>query len=198
MRGMPTTSRPDPMKTVSSIDGIVHRWPFLSQKLARDLVHKYGFPHEASDDKFVWLYNDPWARTTLYRDGVYHSFPKPHLDALEQQLDYFVPINKVRLVESYSASLRIDQGRRQLTVRCANEAMNFLIVNLAHEIALGLLTPDQARLRQREVLAALRLRWPEPLTESLQFTQPAAVYGAPESGESIAPNARVLGPFRKP
>ncbi|MBI3420966.1 MAG: hypothetical protein HY006_02785 [Candidatus Sungbacteria bacterium] len=190
-------SRPDPMKTVSSIDGIVHRWPWLSQNLSRQLVRTYGLPHEATDERLVWLYNDPWARTTLYRDGVYHSFPKPHLDVLEQTLDYLVPINKVRLVESYSASLRVDRGRRQVTVRCANEAMNYLIINLAHEIAVGLLTPDQARLRQREVIGALRLRWPEPMAESLQFTQPAAVYGAPESGESTAPKARVLGPFRK-
>ncbi len=172
------------MKTIDRIDPIIDRWPWVSTKIAHQLVTTYGLPHEATDGMLLWHYNDPWKRTILWRDGVYHNFPRSHLDLLEQTIDYRVPLDKIGQLMMYDGSLFIARTRGELSVCCGSEFMNFLVMNLAHEIIIGRLSPEQARIRHREVASGMRLHWPEPYTERLTFTIPTVGYGSGESDES--------------
>ncbi|MBI3255863.1 MAG: hypothetical protein HYZ63_02735 [Candidatus Andersenbacteria bacterium] len=176
-----------PMRTVDSIDEIIEGWPWLSARVAQEMVETYGLPHKATASMLVWYYNHPWKRTILWKEGVYHGFPRPHLDILEQTLEYRVPFQKIPELALYNSSLSINQARGEITISCSNEAMNFLTVNLAHEIIIGHLRPAQAKGRHREVVAGLKLHWPEPFTEGLTFEVVRRGYGAGESDESPHP-----------
>lgn len=182
-----------PIKTIDSIDPIVGRWPWASARIVTEMVATYGLPHEATENMLLWHYNDPWKRTVVWRDGVHHNFPRSHLDLLEQTLDYRVPLDKIGQLATYNGSLVVARTRGELSVCCGSQMMNFLVMNLAHEIIIGRLTPEQARLRQREVASGMRLHWPEPLTEGLTFTLPTVGYGSGESDESVR---KVAWPFQ--
>lgn len=132
----------------------------------------------------VWYYNDPWKRTILWREGVYHDFPRPHIDILEQTVEYRVPLDKVQDLARYNSSLSVHRTRAEMTVLCSSEQMNFLTVNLAHEIIIGHMQAQQAQVRHREVVAGLKLHWPEPFTEGLTFEVVRRGYGAGESDDS--------------
>lgn len=173
-----------PMRTVDSIDVAVEQWPWLSAGVAREMVERYGLPHEATPSMLVWQYNYPWKRTLLWREGAYHGFPRPHLDILEQTVEYRVPLQKIHELALYNPSLSVNQTRGEMVVCCSNEAMNFLTVNLAHEIIIGHMSPSQAKIRHREVVAGMKLHWPEPFTEGLTFEVVRRGYGAGESDES--------------
>ncbi len=179
---------------VKSIDQAVAHWPWASAKAARELVKKYGMPHEATDSCLIWHYTHPWRRTIVWRDGVYHNFPRAHLDVVEQTLSYNVPTDKVSLLVAYNGSIMVNRTREEMTFCCANEPMNFLAANLSHEIIIGNLTAQQARERHAEMVQALRLNWPEPDTEGLQFDVAPAVYGTEESDES---RSVFSGPFQR-
>lgn len=185
--------RHEPMKTVESIDHVVSNWPWASAKIAKDMTARYGLPHEATDSMLIWHYNDPWLKTIVWRDGVHHGFPRSHLDLVEQTLAYRVPMDKVQLLAEYNGSITVNRTKGELIVCCANEAMSLLTMNLAHEIIIGHTTPQQARIRHKEMVAALRLMWPEPYTQALQFTVVRGGYGTGESDESVA---SYTGPFR--
>lgn len=183
-----------PLVMVKSIDQVIAHWPWASAKAAREVVKKYGMPHEATNSCLIWHYNNPWRRTIVWRDGVYHNFPRSHLDVLEQTLSYHVPADKISLLSSYNGSIMVNRTRGEITFCCANEQMNFLAANLSYQICIGQLTDDQARERHAEMIQALRLNWPEPDTEGLQFEVIPAAYGTEESDES---RMMVEGPFRK-
>jgi hypothetical protein len=182
-----------PIKTIDTIDPILDRWPSASAKLAKDMLGVYGLPHEATSSMLVWHYNDPWKRTILWRDGVHHSFPRSHLDLLEQTLDYRIPLEKIGQLGMYNGSVVVARTRGEISVCCGSQMMNFLVMNLTHEIIIGRLTPEQARIRHREVISGMRLHWPEPYTQGLTFSLPAVGYGTGESDESVR---NILWPFQ--
>lgn len=172
------------MRTVDSITGIIKSWPWLSASVAREMSEKYGLPHEATPSMLVWYFNDPWKRTVVWKDGAYHYFPRPHLDVLEQTIEYRVPLGKVHDLALYNSSLSVNGTRAEMVTSCSSEQLNFLTINLAHEIIIGHLSPAQAKIRHREVVAGLKLHWPEPMTEKLTFQVVTRGYGAGESDDS--------------
>ena len=70
-------------------------WPPKTIALGVELVRKYGNPSEVTPTRITWFHNGPWKRTTLFKEGAPHNFPKPHQDVLEQTVDYRVPVEKV-------------------------------------------------------------------------------------------------------
>ncbi|MEX1112499.1 MAG: hypothetical protein WEC84_03480 [Candidatus Andersenbacteria bacterium] len=157
------------MQTLSSIQHIISSWPSRSRKLAGALTEKYGMPHEAADSFLVWYYNSPWKRTILHREGAPHNFPKAHVDILEQVVDYKVQPEKVGELVQFNGSLLIDRTRGELSVRCASERMNTLILNLAHRIAVGELSCDDARTEVVNLLGTFRFHWLELEKSQLSF-----------------------------
>lgn len=144
-------------------------WSASSRRATGQVVAQYGLPDEATDYHLTWHYNSPWKRTTVYRSGPYHHFPRPHFDVLAQTVDYRVPPEAIVPLARFTGSLAVDIAREELTAHCDSEEMNRMILNLAHDIVAGQHTPEQAQVLLRSMIAGLRLHWPEEYAHTLHF-----------------------------
>jgi len=121
-------------------------WPESSQYVAKEMMAKYGMPGEYTESMLIWKNNTPWKKTILYKEQTEHSFPITHPDQLEQTILYKVPEEKFNELAKFDGSVTANRTNGTLTVRCLNEKLNILTVNLAMEIIQGKKTAEQARL----------------------------------------------------
>lgn len=159
------------MATVShpSVDAMIASWPATPQQVARKTIEKYGPPAEATPTMLVWHNNGPWKRTIVYRDEIPHDFPKPHTDLLEQFIDYQVPLGKYDDLARYDGSVIAERTKGELSARCDKEEMNFLALNLAHDVATGRRTVEDARRFYAETAMATMKGDMPPYVQRLQF-----------------------------
>lgn len=155
--------------TSGSADAIVAGWPATPQEVARKTMAKYGAPNEVTATMLVWHNNGPWKRTIIYRDEVPHDFPKAHTDLLEQFIDYKVPLGKYDDIARYDGSVVVERTKGEMSARCDKEEMNFLALNLAHDVATGRRTVDDARqFYAQTAMATMKGEMP-PYVQRLQF-----------------------------
>lgn len=128
------------------IEQILSTWPDKPVKTAKNIIKKYGYPHEATASRFIWYNNGPWKRTILHRDVVPHYFPTPHLDYLTQTIDYRTPLNAYDDIAKFDGSVYPDRTRGEVSANCHMEEMNFLALNLFHEISTKQKTVYEARM----------------------------------------------------
>jgi hypothetical protein len=158
---------------MASVDAILGGWPETPQKVARKTIDKYGPPNEATPSRLIWFNNGPWKRTIIYRDEVPHNFPKPHTDLLEQFIDYQIPIDKYDDLAAYDGSVVPERTKGEISARCDMEEMNFLALNLAHDIITGARSVEDARQSYADTAVAFMMNRPAPYTEGLRFQPPA-------------------------
>jgi hypothetical protein len=113
---------------------IIQNWPEVSRSVANKMIEKYGQPTESTPERLIWNQCPPWKRTTVYKEEVLHRFPEPHASVLEQTIDYQVMIDAYNAIASFNGSVLIDRTKGELSSRSDMEAMNFLAINIAHEI----------------------------------------------------------------
>ena len=159
-------------------------WPTARQKLAAELIAKYGRPNETSARQLVWYGNHPWKRTVLYREGVKHNFPLPHEDVLEQTVEYRVPPAKFAQLASYNGSLVADRTRGELSAHCDSEEQNRTALNLADDIVTGNRTVDVALGYHAQIIRALETHVPERYPQALKFKQQAIAAAADPASEA--------------
>ena len=157
---------------MGSADEIIQSWPEMPKMAARTLIAQYGQPHELTASQLIWHENGPWKRTILYRDEIPHHFPKPHTDFLEQVIDYQVPTDKFDDLAAYDGSVIVERTKGEISARCDKEGLNFLALNLAHEIVTGSTGVDQARKTYGENAMKFLMGEVTPLTAGLQFMAP--------------------------
>lgn len=120
-------------------------WPKASVTAAKQMMKKYGQPDEATASMLIWNESGPWKRTIVHREPVAHDFPVPHTDIIEQFIDYQVPVEKFDDLAAYDGSVIAMRTNGEVSARCGEEAMNFLAINLAADIAEGRKSVDEAR-----------------------------------------------------
>jgi hypothetical protein len=171
----------------ATVDGIIRSWPPEARKAADKIIAKYGMPHEATETMLVWNNNAPWKQTIIHREGVPHHFPAPHIDIVDQIVDYKVPPEKHNDLAAYDGSVYVERTKGEMGVCCGAEEMNILALNLAHEIVLGRKTVAEARQKYAESMMALASGWPVPAATQLQFlsaTTPSDMeYGTPRTAD---------------
>ena len=153
-------------RTQQSMEG----WSPASREAMAAMTAKYGAPDETTPTMAVWHDNGPWKRTIVYRDAVPHSFPMPHPDVMEQFVDYRVPTDRYDELAMYDGSVVVMRTNGEMSARCDKEGANLLALNLAHEIATGRRTVDDARRMYAEQIMAMKAGRPAPYTERLMFT----------------------------
>ena len=139
---------------------------------AREMIAKYGPPTEMTASRLIWGATGPWKQTILYRDEVRHNFPKPHTDFLEQVIDYTVPPDRFDDLAAYDGSVIVERTKGEISARCDKEGLNFLALNLAHQIVTGSIGVDDARKTYGENAMKFLMGEMTPLTAGLQFTPP--------------------------
>lgn len=156
----------------AAVARLVDAWPEKPAEVAGKLMEKYGPPNEAAETRLIWHANGPWKRTIVYRDEVPHNFPKPHTDLLEQFIDYRVPRGRFDDLAAYDGSVVPERTKGEISARCDMEEMNFLALNLAHGVARGATTVDEARRRYAEIATSFMTGNNPPETERLLFDVP--------------------------
>ncbi len=134
--GYPSHTRPQHYGD-HPLNQLLANWPQPSKEGAYLMIQKYGVPNEATASRLIWYNNGPWKRSIVYRDPVPHNFPTPHPDFLEQTIDYKVPVNLYDEVAAFDGSVYTDRTRGEASAKCHKEAMNFLSLNLLHDLVTG-------------------------------------------------------------
>lgn len=132
----------------------IANWPEASQKAAREMGHKYGAPHEMTDSQLVWFDTGPWKRIILSREGTPHDWPSPHVDVLEQVIDFRVDPKRADEITRFDGSVIVERTKGELSARCGGEAANFLAINLARDIAAGKRSVEDARSFYEQAMAS--------------------------------------------
>lgn len=174
-----------PSKRLSSVSAnetrsLISVWPNMPKEVAQKMISKYGAPNEVTNTMLVWHNNGPWKRTIVYKEEILHDFPKPHTDLLEQFIDYKVPPEKFDDLAQYDGSVIAERTKGEISARCDMEEMNFLALNLAHDIATGKKTVEQGRDYYTRAVKEFMQGKVDPYVQKLQFDIPKGNTGDPD------------------
>ncbi|SED08148.1 hypothetical protein [Paenibacillus sp. GP183] len=153
-----------------TLNQILERWTGEPKETVYLLINKYGLPNDASLTKITWYNNGPWKRTIVHQRTVLHNSPTPHLDYLEQTIDYKVPVQSFDDIARFDGSLYPDRTAGEATAKCDQEAANFLVLNLMNDMVSGKRTVEDARRAAEEIEKAFRLKGQfSPYTKGFLF-----------------------------
>ncbi len=157
-----------------TVEDVIRAWPKDPRESAERLMKEYGPPAEYSESQLVWHNTqDGWKRTVLSNEEVPHDFPAPHMDYLEQFIDYKVPVEMYSTLAEYDGSVVADRTRGLLSARCGGTSMNFVAINLAHDIVSGNRTVAEARSEYTRLYDAYQNQDEKPpYTQGFQFSLP--------------------------
>jgi hypothetical protein len=149
---------------------VIEDWPQEPRESATRLIEYYGQPQEYSESQLIWYATkDGWKRSVLQKEETPHDFPAPHTDFLEQFIDYKVPVEMFSKLAEYDGSVIADRTRGELSARCGGTSMNFVAVNLAHDIVIGKRTVTEARKEYARLYSAFKRGERPPYTQAFQF-----------------------------
>jgi hypothetical protein len=120
-------------------------WSDASRLVLEEISKKYGKPDGVNDDELVWIKKGVWDKICVSKKETQHNFPYEHTDMLQTTINYKVPIIKMTELGNFDGSITFDRTQGTMSVRCDNEATNFLALNLAHDIITNSKTVEQAR-----------------------------------------------------
>ncbi len=160
---------PPVITDLSSVDVQLADWPESSRKAARKMVEKYGAPQEATSSLLLWRQTGPWKRTIVYKEEVAHDFPMPHVDVIQQYIDFRVPVEKFDELARFDGSVIADRTKGEISARCNSEEGNILAINLAKEILDGKRSVDGARTAMHEAVMKLTAGTPPAIAQTFQF-----------------------------
>ncbi len=159
-----------PVHAADKAESTIASWPDLSRRTAEMMIEKHGKPHKIDADSLTWhgLYRG--RKTVIYRanpEGV-----------VEQTVQYRVPEKKVGALELLDKRLKIDRGASELTAVSDSLRTDFLLLNLAHEVASGFRSLEGAQAfrdkEQRLAVSGKESRYREGLL--FERPLPVAIY----------------------
>jgi hypothetical protein len=155
------------------VEAVIRDWPKEPQDSARRLMKEYGAPDEFSPSRLIWnRTKDGWKRTELSCEEVPHDFPAHHTDFLEQFIDYKVPVERFTDLARFDGSVIAERTKGELSARCGGTSMNFVAINLAHDIVRGVLTVGEAREAYTRLFLACKRGGHPPYAQGFQFELP--------------------------
>ncbi len=165
------------MMSAMSADKAIANWKAKPQEAARMLITKYGQPQEVTSMRLIWHNNGPWKCTEIVNEEIQHDFPKPHTDFLKQTVSMMVPPDKYDELGQYDGSVIVERTKGELSARCDKEENNILALNLAHEVAMGKKSAEEARMFFAETVK--EMKHPE-YTKALMFQPDRMAKGDPD------------------
>jgi hypothetical protein len=175
----------------ANVDSLVRGWPQVSREAAQKVSQKYGPPDEATPTMLVWHDTGPWEKTAVYKEEVDHNFPMPHKDVLEQWIAYDAPPETFDELAMYDGSVIVERTKGVMSARCDKEEANFLAINLAHDVATGRRSVEDARAYYAQAIRDfMQNKQKDPYMQELTFrpvTQARA--GDPDQRASVLAGA---------
>ncbi len=159
---------------VASASSMISSWPAKQQETAALMMSKYGQPTVMGDRLLVWYGTGPFLHTILARDGIPHNFPMPHVDYLTQTVKHRAPADKLDDLHEYDGSVWFHRTRGELSAQCDVEEMNYLALNLAHDVMTGKRSATDARgFYARTAMAFKQGDKSSPYVRGIMFPQEA-------------------------
>lgn len=172
----------------NAVNKLLGAWPAGPRLAGEQMMAKYGAPQEATSERLVWHNAGPYLRILLTRKELPHNFPITHMDYLEHTIAYNVPVDKTDEVHALDASISIYRVGGELSARCDLESNNVLTLNLAHDVATGKKTVEEARKAFGHIVVDRTLGKDVPYAMALQF-EPATVQAAADPEKTTIPGA---------
>lgn len=151
-------------------EAVIRSWPAASQEAARAMIERYGRPDGVLDRMLVWYDRGLWNRVIVYRIEERDEFPVPHIDYVENTVNYPVPPHKVADLLRFDRAIVVDSVHGTLSAQGASEAENTLALNLADEIMRGKRSVSSAQSFLKETVAREAAGKSSPYMERLLFT----------------------------
>jgi len=148
---------------------ITQYWPKLPKKAAALMIAKYGNPGYLDNDSLIWCDNGPWKRTIVHREGNRGRFMTRSAAFLEQVVSYRVPLGKFAELERFDPRLVPNRSLEEITMRSESEQTNFLVLNLADEIIVGLKDAKEAKRFYAQALEMAKSGKSSPYTKTLRY-----------------------------
>jgi hypothetical protein len=183
-------ARPNPEQTAPSWEAVVSGWPEKSKSAAQEIAKKYGAPDEFTANKLIWQKRGEWKRTTVAREGVPHAWPAPHVDIVEQYIDYRVPPDMFDDLAKFDGSVIAERTKGEVSARCGGEAANFLALNLVNDIVTGKRTFRDARTYYTSAMKKKEQGETDPYLEKLVFEVPSGGTADPDKSAEPAPGEK--------
>jgi hypothetical protein len=108
----------------------------------------------------------------VYREEVPHNFPVKHTAIVDQGINYRVPPDKCDELAEFDGAVTVRITKGEMAAMCDKEDMNFLALNLAHEIITGTRSVQEAREFQVKTVMAYLRGEKHPYTQSFIFEVP--------------------------
>jgi len=159
---------------------VIADWPAVPKEVGTKMIEKYGPPNEATPTHLVWDNNGPWKWSKLYKKETPHNFPVKHTDVLDQAIDYKVPEKMVSPLAVFDGAVTVRITRGELSAMCDKEDMNFLALNLAHEIITGKKNVEEVRAFQAKTVKAYLKGEKHEYTQKFIFEVPKGGTGYPD------------------
>ncbi|MGE3611798.1 MAG: hypothetical protein AB7I27_19570 [Bacteriovoracaceae bacterium] len=177
---------------------ITKGWPEASTRAATDLISKYGSPTEVTSDMLVWRNIAPFKRIVVHKEVYENRFPLLHQEPVEHVINYRARGDKVDDLWKFNGAIVVDRVKGEMAASGFNEAMNILSLNLAHDIMMGKISAETARIEfGQESMDYLNGKRPNN-TQALSFGNQL---NTADAGQSITNKIRWIGggntPYRK-
>lgn len=160
--------------TAAQVEEMTRDWPESSRKAIKHMTDTYGAPATVGAGMAIWGETGPWKRTVVYNKEVPHHFPMEHPDVMQQWINYQAPVDKYDDLAEYDGSVVMERTTGEMSARCDKEPANFLAINLAHEVATGKRTVEDARMEYGKQVKALMAGEKSDYTSGIMFSPPAA------------------------
>ena len=169
-RAQQRTGQPAGRMDPAQMTAMMANWPTASREAAMFMTNKYGPPAAMTPDMVVWGQSGPWKRTIVFAKEYPHAFPMPHMDVMQQWVDYKAPSEMYDDLVMYDGSVVLERTSGEMSARCDREGANFLAINLADEIVRGERSVEEARTMYGEQMMKVKAKQSAPYTEKLMFT----------------------------
>ncbi|MFI5361811.1 MAG: hypothetical protein ACHQ49_07560 [Elusimicrobiota bacterium] len=148
---------------------VVARWSDLPAAAARALLQEYGVPDVVRDRLLVWENDGPWRRIVV-RDARANRGEGGENGCLEQSIDYaLTPAQAAAVAFAFGGTVMFNPRNQELTARSDAEGLNYLRLNLAHDVARGALPEDRARDEYARIISLAESGKTSPYLLGLSF-----------------------------
>ena len=141
--------------TKMNAEQVIASWKTAPKEAAQRMIKKYGQPDEVTNMRLIWHDNGPWQITEIMNKEIDHNFPIPHKDAMHQAVSYRVHPEDADSILAFDGSIILNRTAGMIGAICDKEPANFLAVNLAHEVATGKRSVEDARRQYAESIAMM-------------------------------------------
>ncbi|MBI3289255.1 MAG: hypothetical protein HYZ74_07030 [Elusimicrobia bacterium] len=154
---------------IQTPDTVIQEWPEPPRSLARLMIAQYGQPDRFGENALAWDDNGIWKRSVVHRRAWPRSAKARDKDFLEQSVVYHVPPDKQAELKAFDNRVEFDAVTGRLSSRSESESMNYLALNLANEVIVGVRGAAEARELYRKTRRLAQSGKSSPYLEGLLF-----------------------------